>query len=129
MIRNSRTGDVETHDFSKWSVFFAVAKKNRVALGVCREINQNLNTLCHRHRDAGYLNRPAMSPPSVAICKNGSPELRARLKVVALEAFRIRKRYLRRSTCKAGHGTPFTRMTSPSAPACPCGLYRNEPSS
>ena len=28
----------------------------------------------------------------------------------------MRKRYLRRSTCIAGHGTPFTRMTSPNSP-------------
>src|SRR5882762_7871863 len=58
-IRNSRTGNVETHDLSKRSLFLGVAKDNRVARGVCREIDHDLDTLRHRHRDAHYFDRPS----------------------------------------------------------------------
>ena len=54
-----------------------------------------------------------MSPPSVAMTVIGALLLSCRRRPRDSEALRIRKRYLRGSTFRFGHGWPLTSMTSP----------------
>ena len=58
----------------------------------------------------------------------GSPESSEKFHEREIAAPRMRKRYLRRSTCITGHGRPLTRITSPHNPDWSSSVNSSEPS-
>src|SRR5262245_59276571 len=69
-----------------------------------------------------------MNPPSVRITHIGSRESSCHLYERVTEALRMRKRYLRRSTCITGHGLPFTSRMSPNRPDWSLSAHSFDPS-
>ena len=67
-------------------------------------------------------------PPSPAICVIARPRPSLSVYERALDAFRKRRRYLRRCTRMRGEIAPLARIVSPRKPTSTFSAYLNEPS-
>ena len=84
-----------------------------VVPGVRREVDDDLVPLPRRVPEVGDPTGTGISPASVAMMGSFAPFDSDQLKDRAVEAFRMRKRYLRLATFISGHGVPLTVITSP----------------